>query len=76
MKAIIFLLIACCSLLAGCSKRPDVKELTQRFFQHQDSYKQLAEVSWAVKAKLSTKSFSYNISQLCRALKIEFQSHG
>lgn len=62
MKTIIFLLIACCSLLTGCSKRSDVEELTQRFFQHQDSYNQLAEVSCAVKAKLNTKFFSYNIS--------------
>ena len=63
MKPVITFFLACSLLLAGCSeKRPDVEELSQRFFQYQTQFNQLADLSCSLKKSLNAKFHHHKIN--------------
>ena len=63
MKPVITFFLACSLLLAGCSeKRPDVEELSQRFFQYQTQFDQLAELSCRLKASQNMTFHRYRVN--------------
>lgn len=58
-----FLLLYICGLafLTGCEKRPEVKDLEQRFYQQQEQFNAIANIACSIKAELNTPYFRYYI---------------